>query len=345
MLKIGIEHEFVFQDTNGVYLDFENAAYETFQKIVDAFPHFEQDTAFFDCKSLEKQPKRCYVEGFERYSENGELLETVPKGLEIRTLPHFSIDDVVKEFADSYLKVMEIASTFGLSPLLTSYHPFKTTVDFASPLNKKELSLRSEEWLEVAFNSMLLHGIQINVSLPQGSKEELIDLLNKVNYYMPFIIPFAFSSPFSKSGTFEGLSYRTYFRSGTRHLARIQKRKGVDVIEFAGLDACGDIQLLRALLLLYEGLLLDRSLNKRAELHNREVVKLSALKGFSDAKIKEGGVQVLEAVKEHFAQEPELWHMLYKMLEKNDSYAARMKLAYAQNGSIMECISNQYAYI
>ena len=122
-MRIGIEHEFVFKDRNGTYLDFDNAEFETFQKIVDAFPYMEDDDAYFECKSLEKKPKRCYVEGFERYDDRGRLTGTVPKGLEIRTLPHSTIEAVIDDFVHSYAQMLEFSSRKGLAPVLTSKNP------------------------------------------------------------------------------------------------------------------------------------------------------------------------------------------------------------------------------
>lgn len=111
MLLTGIEQEFVFADDRGRYLDADVADYELFHSIVDAMPLYEDDAKFLDCKSLELRPKRCYVEGFERHDASGKRIETLPKGIEIRTLPHDSIGGVVAEFRDSYSGLTQAAET------------------------------------------------------------------------------------------------------------------------------------------------------------------------------------------------------------------------------------------
>jgi len=343
-MRIGIEHEFVFKDNSGNYLDFSNAEYSLFQEIVDAFPYFENDDAFFDCKSLEHRPKRCYVEGFERYDTNGQLVETTPKGLEIRTLPHTTVNAVIEDFTSSYTQAMHIVASFGLSPLLSSSNPYKTSVMFKQPLNQTEIALRTDEELAIAVKSMLLHGLHVNVSMSNLSKEQMVDLIQKVNYYAPFIIPFSFSSPFYNGEAFTGLCYRNYIGAKTRKVIQLQNRKGIDVLEFGGFDACGDPKLLRSLLLLFKGLLLDKTLTKRALFQDAERMKQSSLKGFEDKMIKEEGLIVLQAAKAALKEEGDALEYLETMLYANDSYAARMKRVYRETGDIMESISNRYNY-
>jgi len=343
-MQIGIEHEFVFKDANDNYLDFGNSKYALFAQIVDAFPYKEGDNSIFECKSLEQQPKRCYVEGFERYDINGKVIVTIPKGLEIRTLPHTTVDAVINDFLHSYIAMFNIASSYGLSPLLTSWHPHKNSVSLKAPLNHTEINLRTKDELPAALYSMLSNGIHVNISIDTYSKEQMSDLVQKVNYYAPFIIPFSFSSPFYHGGIFSGLSYRNYSRAKSHKIIQIQDRKGVDVLEFGGYDTCGDVKLLKSLLLLYKGLLLDKTLTKRASSHDVELLQLSALKGFKDEHIKKEGLIVLQAAKSALKEERKALEYLDDMLQTNDSYAVRMKQMYQGNSNIIQCISGQYSY-
>ena len=344
MIKIGIEHEFVFKDNHDNYLDFENTEYKLFKRIVDTFPYIENDDTVFDCKALEHRPKRCYIEGFERYDIEGNVAATIPKGLEIRTLPHSTVDAVIADFTDTYTQIMESAASFGLYPILTSCHPYKMLDTFQQSLNKTEMTLRTDERLARVYRSMLLHGLHVNISISDLSKEQMMDLVHKVNYYAPFIIPFSFSSSFYNAEIFEGLSFRNYSRVGIRNLARLQNRKGVDVLEFAGFDSCGDTQLLKLLLLLFKGLLLDKTLNKRALSQDAELLKRSALQGFEDKTIKKEGLTVLNAAKAALKEEGNALEDLETMLHTNDSYASRMKRTYQETGDITEAISNRYDY-
>ena len=195
MFHVGIEHEFVFADDAGRYLDADNAGYALFRDIVAEFPAYGGDEISLDCKSLETFPKRCYVEGLERHDSDGALLETLPKGLEIRTLPRPSVEAAVDEFRQSFGEAMRLSRRAGLSPVLTSRHPFKSSLDACARLGEQERQVRSEARLALAMRSMLSHGMHVNVSLDDGSLEQMADRVAKANYYTPALIPWSFSSP------------------------------------------------------------------------------------------------------------------------------------------------------
>lgn len=343
-MKVGIEHEFVFKDDRGNYLDFENAEYSRFKQIVDTLPYVENDDRYFDCKSLEDIPKRCYVEGFERYDLNGKVVTTIPVSLEIRTLPHTTIDALIKDFTATYTQVMNSAASFGLSPLLTSCHPYKMFDTFSQPLNITERTLRTDEQLDRVYKSMFIYGLHVNVSIKDMTKEQMADLVQKVNFYAPFIIPFSFSSPFYNTKVFKGVSCRNYFKNETYNLVQLQKRKEINVIEFSGFDSCGDTKLLKSLLLLFKGLLLDQTLIQKALSKDVNLVKRSSLHGFTDEVIKQGGLTVLNAAKVALKEEGDALEYLEIMLHTNDSYAARMKRTYQETGDVIEAISGRYDY-
>ncbi len=172
----------------------------------------------------------------------------------------------------------------------------------------------------------------------------MIDLVQKVNYYTPFIVPYSFSSPFYNGKIFDGLCYRSYFTAERREVVKLHDRNGTYVLEFGGFDACGDAKLLKLLLLLFKGLLLDQTLTKRALSQDIECVKRSSLKGFEDEIIKEGGLIVLQAAKSALKEEGDALEYLETMLQANDSYAARMKRTYQETGDIIGAISNRYDY-
>jgi hypothetical protein len=193
---------------------------------------------------------------------------------------------------------------------------------------------------------MFFNGIHINISMPKQSKKYLYDLVEKLNYYAPYIIPYAFSSPFYNNTIFKGLSSRNYFLYGEGwEIAKLTSRNNIDVIEFRGFDVCGDIKLLKALLLLIKGVILDQTLKGRTPVQNGELLQRSAMKGFDDTYIREKAKQVLLAVKETVVSEGEdIYLLLWHILEQNDSYALRMKKMYSKNQNIIETISGQYAY-
>lgn len=344
MLRAGIEQEFVFADASGRYLDADNTDYSLFAAIVDEFPVFEGDAAVFERKSLETCPKRCYVEGFERHDGNGNRVETLPKGLEIRTLPHSSVTGVIAEFKTSYAEVMRLARRRGLSPLLVSRHPFKTSLAFEQRLGAEERAVRSEAELALARRAMLSHGLHVTVSLDGGSAEGMQSLADKVNFYTPALIPWSFSSPFYAGKAFEGLCSRNYFRAESRRMAGVEMRRGVPVLEFRGFDACGDARLMEALLTLFCGFLLDDSLPGRAPRQDPARLKRSSLAGFAEPSLRDEGRAVLRAARSVLGGGGDSLALLESMLDSNDSYAARMKSRYAETGSVMESIAGQYDF-
>lgn len=344
MLRVGIEQEFVFVDASGTYLDADTADYALFSSIVDKFPSFEGDDIYFECKSLETVPKRCYVEGFERHASDGRLIETLPKALEIRTLPHADVGAVVREFCESYNRVISLAGERGLEPVLTSRHPFKASIDLGARLGEAEKAVRTEAGLALAVRAMLTHGIHVNVSVDHFSAEKMLQLVQKVNYYMPALIPWSFSSPFYLGKAFDGLCSRNYYRAETRRMADLHHKQGGFVLEFRGFDACGDARLLHALLTLYCGFILDDSLTGSLPEQDPERLKRSSLTGFADPSIREEARLILRAAREALDDGTESLELLETMLEENDTYASRMKNTFAETGSILESISGQFDF-
>lgn len=341
-MLIGIEQEFVFKDADGTYLDFQSGQYPVFQSIVDAFPLHPEDAGVFECKSLESAPKRLYVEGFERYDLHGRLVETTPKGLEIRTLPHSTLGGLVGEFIQSYRLMATAAAEFGLAPVLTSHHPFRSDVVWPRPLNQTERTLRDETRLAIATNAMLAHGMHVNVSLEDHGELQLEDLRQKLNGYLHFMVPFSFSSPFTNGTAFGGLSWRNHKRAEGRQLVQLEERKGLFLIQFRGYDACGDDALLRALLVLFRAVLLSPRLRDRAPRQNAEAIRRAAMLGFADPAIRAGAGEILAAARQVVADEKDALELLGGMLAMNDSYAARMKADHARDGDIMTAISDRY---
>ena len=344
MFRIGIEQEFVFFNEAGEYVDADNTEYSLFRDIVDAFPAHRGDDRYLECKSLETAPKRLYVEGFERHDAEGRLTETLPKALEIRTLPHSSVEAVVNEFRESYRQTMQLAGKHGLRPALVSYHPFKTSLDRFATLGEVERRVRGEARLDLARRAMFTHGLHVNVSLDGLSKSQLQDRVHKICFYTPAIIPWSYSSPFYRGEVFEGLCSRNYYRASTRNMIDMNERLGAYVMEFRGFDACGDFRLLDAVLRLFCGILLDEELPGRTVQQDSERLMLSSLRGYSDRSIREECALVLNAARKALGGDPQPFSLLETMLENDDSYAARIKQRYRQSGSVRESVSGLYQF-
>lgn len=341
-MKIGIEHEFVFKDRNNNFLDLTNSSYKDFQKVVDKFPFYERDLDVLECKSLESKPKRLYVEGFERYDESDMLFETIPKGLEIRTPPYKDIDKLIEDFASSCNIMTEIASSFELSPLLVSFNPFTCFPKVYELLDHENSNGRNDFDMLIAKNSMLLHAFHINVSVNNNSN--LNDIVEKLNYYLPYIIPFSFSSPFCNGKLFHGLSCRMFELVKYRPLVSVRKRVDTDVVEFRGFDVVGDTQLLKALLSLIKFLVKDNTLMGRDKEKNVDLITLSSLEGFENEKIKYGAFKILNAAINSSEIEPDQLEFLFRMVETNESYSAKIKREFSKTNDIILSTSNMYDF-
>ncbi len=341
-MKIGIEHEYVFKDRLNNFLDLTNSSYNDFQKVVERFPIYEEDKGILECKSLESVPKRCYVEGFERYDKNGRLFETIPKGLEIRTPPFEDINEIIENFVTSNNIMTDIASSFGLTPLLVSFNPYTNFQKVYELLEHENRNGRNDFDFLIAQNSMLLHAFHINVSVNDESK--LGDIAEKLNFYLPYIIPFSFSSPFHSGEIFNGLSARMFELVKYRPLVSIRKRVNASVVEFRGFDVVGDSQLLKALLSLIKFLANDNALMGRNKEKDVELIELSSLEGFENEKIKNGANAILDAAKNSDVIESDQLELLYSMVESNESYSAKMKREFSKTNNIIKSMSNMYNF-
>lgn len=340
-MKIGIEHEFVFKDKFNNFLDLTNASYSDFQKVVEKFPSYEEDKGILDCKSLETTPKRLYVEGFEHFDKNGKLLETIPKGLEIRTPPYEDTEKIIQNFVASYNIMNEIAASFDLTPLLVSFNPFTYFPSAYEFLENENSNGRNNFDMLIAKNSMLLHAFHINISV---NNSNLYDIVEKLNYYLPYIIPFSFSSPFCNGRVFKGLSCRMFELVKYRPLVSVRKRIDTDVVEFRGFDIVGDLQLYRSLLSLIKFLVKDNTLMGRDKEKNVELITLSSLEGFENEKIKYGAFNILNAAINSSEIEPDQLEFLNRIVETNESYSAKMKREFHKTNDIIQSTLNMYNF-
>ncbi len=339
-MKIGIEHEFVFKDSSNNYIDFTNSSYNSFKQIVDEFPAFKEDEKIFECKSLETKPKRCYIEGFEKYDLDNNILETIPKGLEIRTPPFEEVNEILDNFTASFKTMSELTSSVGLSPLLVSYNPFQDKESAQKYFEDEPHGKRSKKELSIAKKSMVTHGMHLNISFE--NKMDLKDILEKLYFYSPYIIPFSFSSPFCNNNLFGGLCYRNYIN---KQLVSLRKRNNVDTIQFRGFDAIGDLDLLKSLLLLIKAIILENELKGRSKKQDLTLVELSCIEGFSSKIIKNGIMEIIEEIKNYPKDNLVYLDSLRMMIDSNDSYAVKMKQDFRRTNNIVDSISNRYIYI
>ena len=315
MFQYGIEHEVAFINCNGKFADFTNTKFSDFQNIVDQLPYHESDYPQLRVGDAGIKLKRWYIEGFERFSETGDVTDCVPKGIEIRTTIHKSIHGVITELNESMELLKNEAEGSGFTPIGLSFNPNHTKFDPVPPLNTYELKRRNgSPEKQTAHIPMLTYGPDLSISLSTLSTREIIDVGKKLTYYSPFIIPFSFSIPEMDEKKWKGYSYRTYVRTGRRpavmvflrnkesliesnpsltQLARVPAEAGR--IEFKAFDSCRSFDTYASLLGLLKGLILDNTLSGRALIPDRDLHQLTAKEGLDNKIIYSEARKTLQA--------------------------------------------------
>lgn len=337
--RFGIEHEVAFYRADGQFADFSNTRFEDFQQIIDRLPEHPDDAEHLRSGDAGIRRKRWYIEGYERFSEDGKLLTCLPKGIEIRTTIHNSIQGVLNELQDSYNLLLDMTARYGYHPALVSFNPRQVQFIPNPPLNAFEIEQQYRETPEerdTAHIPMLTYGPDLSLSHHKMNSAAMVDAASKLTYYSPFIVPFSFSSPFYAGEIWSGLSIRTWKRTGARpavlvfppdsgHLLhsnptltkspRHPAESGR--IEFKAFDSSADFKLYAALFALLKGLVLDDSLPGRAIVPNAHQHQVAALLGFDNPMIFRFAQQALYAANKSLLHDPDhvLLEPLFDMLQ------------------------------
>ncbi|MGI8935624.1 MAG: glutamate--cysteine ligase [Phormidesmis sp.] len=370
--KFGIEHEVAFLRPDGEFADFANTSFAEFDAIIAQLPRYEQDYPQLRIGDAGIKLRRWYIEGFERFDQTGKVIDCPPKGIEIRTTVQSSIEEAVAQLKGSFEQLRSQAIKAGFLPVLTSFHPYRSEFVFDPPLNAFEQRRRQESpEMQTAHIPMLTQGPDLNLSAEGLTVTQLIDIGRKLTYYSPFIIPFSYSSPFYQGKAWQGLSVRTFYRTGPRPAAMVFVEHEADLldsvpsltqmarlpaevgrIEFKAFDSCGDFELYGSLLALLEGLVLDQTLTGRATIPDAKLHQQSARLGFADEEIYAGACEVLDSVikvlpsegdspKERLCHRARL-ERLSTMLRGQYSPAQTMLKAYEQGQSIAQILQQGY---
>jgi hypothetical protein len=364
MFSFGIEHEVAFVDRRGNFVDFSRAKFADFNQIIEALPEYADDYLSLHIGDAGIRKKRWYIEGFERFSESEEFVECVPKGIEIRTTIHSSIQSAIAELEGSLTLLCDAADKFGLSPVLISFNPYQTVYEPEPPLNAYELGELQAYPDEQTVNIyMVSYGPDLNISIADLPVERVIDIGKKLTYYSPYIVPFSYSSPFYQGQLWSGLSVRTFIRTGKRAATRVYvkdkeqlisstpaltkiARIGAEVgrIEFKACDSCDDFTIYAGLLALLKGLALDETLPGRAIIPDATMHQLSAQSGFDNEEIYAIASQILDVATIALTNDPDikLLEPLIILLDKRKTPAHQIISAFQSSGSIEQALKKTY---
>ncbi|BAY09515.1 glutamate--cysteine ligase [Calothrix sp. NIES-2098] len=365
MFYFGIEHEVAFLNSEGNIADFSLTKFADFHQIVERLPTYPDDYAQLRVGDAGIKKKRWYIEGFERFADSDKVIDCLPKGIEIRTTIHSSIQGAINELSESFRLLSEVAANYGFLPILTSFHPYKTVFEPEPPLNEYEIKyLQAYPDEHTANIYMVTYGPDLNLSVADLSVEKLIDIGRKLTYYSPFIVPFSYSSPFYNGSLWDGLSVRTFVRTGKRpatlvfvekeeqlissvpsltKVARIPAEVGR--IEFKAFDSCDDFSLYAAFLALLKGLVLDETLLGRATIPDAELHQISAQVGFDNEDIFVNATKILNASEVALKDDPdkELLMPLKVILNQRETKAQELIKKYQRSGSIEEVLRQTYS--
>ncbi|NJN94231.1 MAG: glutamate--cysteine ligase [Anaerolineales bacterium] len=354
--SFGIEHEVAFLDHEGRFADFSRTSYADFDQIIEQLPLYPGDYDHLRRGDAGIKKKRWYIECFERFKDDDKVINCHPKGIEIRTTIHPSIRGAIAELSSSYDLLVETAQQCGYTPVCVAYNPYQTVFEPDPPLNEYEIGVQhqSPEMFTQGI-AMLTYGPDLNLSIKDMTAEQMIDLGQKLTHYSPYLVPFSFNAPFYGGQLWEGLSARTFFRTGARPaalvfvaepeqlirskpslttLARLPAEVGR--IEFKAFDVCPDFSLYAGLLALLKGLALDRLLPDRATTPDAALHQLSARCGFDSQRLYLMALAVIEAVDIALAGDPDhaLLEPLTQSMIERKSPAHRLIEKYQQYGTI-----------
>jgi len=357
----GIEHEIAFLNAQGAFADFSNTPFTDFEQIIADLPFYESDYPQLRVGDAGIKLKRWYIEGYERYNDDGISTSCAPKGIEIRTTIHSSIEGAIDELRQSNVLLSKRVEQAGYSPVLTSFNPWQEVFNPMPPLTPFERKRRAASPEKITADiPMLTYGPDLSLSSNDLSVEQTIDAARKLTYYSPWIIPFSFSSPFYKGKLWKGVSVRTWYRTGARPTVLVflpddqqqiistpsltQKARipaEIGRIEFKAFDSCGDFDLYASLFAFLKGLILDKTLLERATIPDKQQHQAVALQGFSDTQCCEQSYQLLKAAQNALKSEAEKEQLqrLFMMLEDRETPADVMIRDYQYHQSIQQTIA------
>ncbi|MGE5298282.1 MAG: hypothetical protein ACM3KM_03905 [Acidobacteriaceae bacterium] len=358
-MLFGIEHE-VALIKDGVFVDHTNTSFSRLNSLLENLPQIKSDKLRIDRFKIMR--KRWYVEGYERFDDEGKLSAYLPKGIEIRTSPQPSIEKAVGQLSLNFRQLSVMLHEHDFATTWISYHPYLTEFVPEKPYSKFERKhFGSSPEDRTAYLAQLSYGPDLNISLPNTSDEKLIDVGKKLTYYSPFLVPFSFSSPFFEGELWKGLSVRTFIRTGKRHAARVFLAKKANLIkdnaltslyrqesekgrvEFKSFDSCQNSELYGSLLALIKGLVLDKKLPGRSLHPDTKMHQFVAVRGFSDKFVKDQAESIVKAAKFALKNDKDRSRLLYleQILDSGEIPGKQLVASYRKTRSIIQTL-NQF---
>ncbi|MEY4578956.1 MAG: hypothetical protein RL701_3659 [Pseudomonadota bacterium] len=360
-MRCGIEFEYLLIDTQGESTgrirDFSNLTLPEITRMLGDKPG--RDDTRLATGDLGIRSGYWYLEGDERFDEQGQFRTLIVKGVEVRTPPADSVAEAVRSLVELEAALSERLAQHGLGLAINSYHPVHVGYAHDPPLNAWEQRLRrSEPSYDGSLVSTLTYGPDINLSFAGWTAAQCLDAARKLEAYGPYIVPFSFSSPYYAGALWGGVSKRTWERAGQRpvvklyldekqaylgassrlvHEARSAHEHGR--IEFKAFDVLPSVTLLTACTQLLVGVCLDEQLPERTETADVALYRRAALHGFADPAVYAGAATLLERATAALlrcegAESASTLEPLVALLAQRSSPAASLIALHAQTGRL-----------
>jgi glutamate-cysteine ligase len=355
--RYGIEHELAIL-RGGEFADFTGLTFDELQVVVDALPLDAADYPDLRVGDQGIKRKRWYVEGYERFDDQGRLVRCDPKGLEVRTRIHGGVEAAVDALAGDVEALNAELGRRGLATCAIGFNPLRSAYVIDPPLGEWERAHRIGSPEErTAHLHMVTYGPDLNLS---AEGLDVLDAARKLTHYSPWLVPLSFSSPFRDGKPWGGLSARTHLRTGARPAAlaflgpnepqvasdpsltqpaRLPAEIGR--LEFKAFDAIGDLALYGELLSLLTGLVLDDTLPGRRTTPDAAAHRHVATVGLTDDAVRAETGALLTAAERAVADRPADRERLAALRERwarRASAAAGMLAAYASGRTLAEVL-------
>lgn len=311
LYSAGFEFEYALVSETGTFHDFGDLDFAALQHaLADGSGTTDEGLVRGD---LGIKNGYWYLEGDERFDPNGVFTSMLVKGVEIRTPICSNTTEAADRLIDLQTDLSARLYPLGLRLGIVGFNPVREAYVLDPPLNEWEQRMRAEHReYDHAEVSNLSYGPDINLSFPELSAADVVEVTRRLTYYSPFMVPFSFSSPFHAGRPWHGPSKRTYERTWRRvaarcfvgsppagaeptmvHPPRIPREEGR--IEFKAFDAFLSHDLLLAGAALTLGVCLADDLPGLADTPSRDLHQRAATAAFADPEIADGARDVLAA--------------------------------------------------
>lgn len=350
-MKFGIEAEYALLRPDGTFADYTNTDLWEVRALLSGLPDYRHPELRVGDAGIRE--KNWYIEGDERFDKRGRPAGFAFKGVEIRTPVLGSINGSMASLRELRCMLHAELETHGWSIVSIAFNP--CTASYEPIYTQWEKDLQASHIANsLPQISTLSYGPDFNFSLAGCSPAAVVEQVRRLTYYSPYIVPFSFSSPFLGGAVWEGLSYRTFRRTGLRpaalaHLSGQHDHplvKEADPasqhlrIEFKAFDMIADDRLLSELFHLVVGIALAdaRHLPGVVDLPDRELHQKVAITGFDDDEVHEEAASIVRFARAALRErgfEHEL-PLMETMLATRRTLAHAMREHFERNGSLFQ---------